>query len=91
MSIGRKFRFLEPICRKLSSTISHILAAKYSEREHLFRSQIRFESRPKAAPHRLRPPVDIALLHLVVYLHPHRSHQLSTAGPKRITSAARMQ
>ena len=82
MSTGRKFRFLKPTCRKLSSAISQILAAKYSEREHLFRRQIRFESRPKSAPHRLRPPVDIALLHLVAYLHPHRFHQLSTAGPK---------
>jgi hypothetical protein len=91
MSIGRKFRFLEPICRKLSSTISHVLAAKYSEREHLSRSQIRFESQPKSAPHRLRSPVGIAFLHLVVYLHPQRSHQLSTAGPKRIISAERMQ
>jgi hypothetical protein len=91
MSIGRKFRSLEPARRELSLTISHILAAKHSEREHLFRRQIGCKSGPKVAPHRLRPPVDIVLLHLVVNLHPHRSHQLSTAGPMPITSEAKMQ
>lgn len=91
MSIGRKFRFLEPAGRKLSSTIRHILSSKYSEREHLFRCQLRFEYRPKIASHWLRPPVDVALLHLVVYLHPHRPHELSTGDPTRVTSEAKMQ
>ena len=91
MSIGRKLRLLEPVFRKLPSTICHILSAKYSEREHLFRRQIRFESRAKIASHWLCPPVDIALLHLVVYLYPRRSHELPTAELTRVTSEAKMQ
>ena len=81
MSVPRKLGPPEPACGELSPAIGHVLSAKNSKREHLFRRQIRFESRPKLAPHRLGPPVDIALLHLVVNLDPHWSHQSSTAGP----------
>ena len=91
MPIRRKFRPLEPAWRKLSPTIRHIPAAKYSKLEHLFRRQIRFESKAKVAPHRFRPPVDIVLLHLVIYLHPHWSHQSSTAGLRQLTSEAKTQ
>ena len=75
MSIGRKFRFPKPACWKFSSTISHVLSPKYPEGEHLWRRQIRFESQSEITPHRLRPPVNIALLHLVVDLHSHPSHE----------------
>ena len=67
MSVLRELRMLKPVCRKFPSTIGHVFSAKYTQREHLLGSQIGVESRAKIAAHRLRPPIDIACLHLVVY------------------------
>ena len=74
MSVLRKLRVLKPACRKLPSTIGHIFTAKYTQCEHLLGSQIGVESKAKIAAHPLRPPINIALLHLVAYLHAHRLH-----------------
>jgi hypothetical protein len=38
----------------------------------LLGSQIGVESRAKLAAHWLRPPIDIAFLHLVIYSYAHR-------------------
>jgi len=75
MSVLRKLRVLKPACRKFPSTIGHVFAAKYTQREHLLGSQIGVESRAKIAAHRLRPPIDIAFLHLVVYFYAHGLHE----------------
>ena len=72
MSVLRKLRVLKSACRKFPSTIGHIFTAKYAQREHLLGSQIGVESRAKIATHRLRPPIDIAFLHLVIYFYAHR-------------------
>src|SRR5207245_11738661 len=74
MSVLRKLRVLKPACWKFGSTIGHVFTAKYSQREHLFRSQIEVESEAKIAAHLLRPPINIVLLHLVVYLYARRFH-----------------
>jgi hypothetical protein len=57
---------------EIPSTIGHVFAAKYTQREHLLGSQIGVESRAKIAAHRLRSPINIALMHLVVYFYAHR-------------------
>src|SRR5882757_3827431 len=76
MSVLRKLRVLKLACRKFPSIIGHVFAAKYTQREHLLGSQIGVESTAKIAPHRLRPPTDIAFLHLVIYFYAQRLQYL---------------
>jgi len=80
MSVFPKLCMLKPACRKFPSTIGHVFAAKYTQREHLLGSQIGVESEAEIPAHPLRPPVNIALLHLVVYVHPHRFHRDNRTG-----------
>jgi hypothetical protein len=46
------------------------------QREHLLGSQIGVESKAKLAAHRLRPPIDTAFLHLVIYFYAQRLQYL---------------
>ena len=74
-SIGRKLRPLEPARRKFLPAIGHVFPAKHAEREHLFRCQLWREARAECAPHRFCAEINVALLHFIVHLHPHRIHE----------------
>src|SRR3984893_10848497 len=72
--ILREVRAREPARWKFLTTIGHVFPAEHSQRQHLFRRQLRVESRPKFASHRLRPPIDVAFLHFVSHQHTNRLH-----------------
>lgn len=62
----RKLRYVEPISRKLETTIRHVFSPENSEGEHLFRRQIWLKIRMKILPLRFGKEIFIPLLHFVM-------------------------
>ena len=78
MSFSAKLGIIEPILRKLFTAIGHVFTAEDAELEHLFRRKLRLKARIEVLPKRLRKPVAVFLLHLVVYQNRlHSTPQLS--------------
>jgi len=73
--IRRKLRPREPARRKFFPAIGHVFPAEHAEFQHLFRCQFRRESGAECAPHRFGAEINVALLHFIVHLHPHRIHE----------------
>ena len=67
MSFSAKLCIIEPILRKLFTAIGHVFTAEDAEFQHLFRRKLRLKARIEVLPKRLRKPVAVFLLHLVVY------------------------
>ena len=73
MSFCAKLGIIEPILRKLFTAIGHVFTAKDAEFQHSFRRKLRLKARIEVLPKRLRKPVTVFFLYLVVYqyrLHP---------------------
>ena len=69
MSFSAKLGIIEPILRKLFTAIGHVFTAEDAEFQHLFRRKLRLKAGIKVLPKRLRKPVAVFLLHLVVNSH----------------------
>src|SRR5579872_2314124 len=65
----RELGAIEPIRRKLTLAVSHVLAAEYAQSQHLFRRELGPEFRIEVPPHGLRQLVAVAPLHPVVHDH----------------------
>ena len=74
MAFLRNLRALEPAHRKFLPAIGQVFPAKHAKLKHLFRSQLRRESQPEFAPHRLRAVIPVPFLHPVIDLNAHRFH-----------------
>src|SRR4051812_34681107 len=72
--IRRKPGASEPVRREFAATIGHIFAAENTERQKLLRRELGTESRAKLTTDRFRPPIRVALLHLVAHDDAHRLH-----------------
>ncbi len=72
---GRKFGAHKPVFRKLFFAIGHILAAKDTEREHLFWRKLRLEVGMKIPSCRFGKLVFVTLLEFVVYFYNLFSHR----------------
>src|SRR4029079_4720996 len=66
MTFMTKFRVAKPFRRKFFPAVSHILAAEYSQLQHLFGRQLGFEIRMKVPARKLTEVIDIAALDEVV-------------------------
>ena len=56
----------EPGRGKLFAAVTHVLPAEYSQLQHLFRRQLRFEIRMKVLARRFSEIIDVTLLHEVI-------------------------
>ena len=74
MFLVAEFSPLKPVRRKFCRTVRHILAAKYSEREHFLRGKLRFEIGGEVFAGRLGAPVHVSVLHKVVHDDAFRFH-----------------
>ena len=60
----------KPVVREFRLTVCYVFATKNSEPEHLFRGQLRFETRGKILSGGFRQEILITALHPVVDLDP---------------------
>lgn len=58
---------LEPIVRKLSSAVGHVLSAENAHLKHFFGRELRFEIRVEVLPSRFNQRILIPLLHFIIY------------------------
>src|SRR4030095_5606415 len=70
VTLGTEPGLGKPVVREFRPTICHVFAAKNSEPEHLFRGQLRFETRGKTLSGGFRQEILITALHPVVDLDP---------------------
>lgn len=68
-ALRRQFRANEPGFGKLFRRVGHIFAAENPKLQHLPGRKVGLEFRVEITPGRLRQPVTITALHLVVYKH----------------------
>ena len=76
-----KPRLREPTCRKLVTTVRHVLSAEDAELEHLPRSKLRMKLRVKVAPGSRRQLVAIPRLHPVFHDNDALFHVRSSVRP----------
>ena len=80
---------LQTSSTEISRAIGQVFSTEHAEREHLFRRELGFEAFRKVSSGRLRPVVDVTVLHLVVddYSPIHaRSHRQYSPTARQITT-----
>src|ERR1043166_10086 len=66
VTVRRELRLPKPRRRKLVAAVSHVLAAKHAQLEHLLRGQLRLEIRSEVLAGRFRAEVHVPGLHSIV-------------------------
>ena len=74
VAFGAQSGTLEPVGRILRGAVGHVLAAEYTEFEHLVRCQIGAKFRVEVVAHGFREDVNVAPLHQVIDLYPSVLH-----------------